>query len=103
MNTDIFGNDQWGSLKALLDGQQRLATRENMLMQGMANAGMSSAAASQYANLAQQKHGVPTPAWYRGVFTDDDIEALRARTRQRQQTAFANLKAAGQSVLTRDV
>jgi hypothetical protein len=99
----MIGNDQWGSLKAMLDGQQRLATRENMLLQGMSNAGMSSGAASQYANAHQPKVSVPTPAWYRGVFTDNDIEDLRHRTRARQQAAFANMKAAGKSVLTRDV
>lgn len=67
----------------------------------MANLGMLGTYASQagLANSCQPK--VPTPAWYRGVFTDGDIEDLRRRTRSRQAVAYANLKAAGKSVLNR--
>jgi len=69
---------------------------------GMANAGMLGGPREQYEGLANPcQPKVPTPAWYRGVFTDDDVETLRFRTRQRQIEAFANMKAAGKSVLTR--
>jgi hypothetical protein len=63
---------------------------------GYSNAGMAGMQAAQYANQCQ---GTADPAWYRGVFSDGDLETLRDRTSQRQRAALANLKASGKSLL----
>jgi hypothetical protein len=68
---------------------------------GYANMGMAGMQASEYAN--QYLPSIPTPAWYRGVFSDDDLEDLRLRTRERQIAALANLKASGKSLLVTPV
>lgn len=44
--------------------------------------------------------GIPTPAWYRGVFTDDELETLRFRTRERQREALESLRSRGLSLLS---
>lgn len=44
--------------------------------------------------------GKPTPAWYRGVFTDDELETLMFRTQERQREALESLKAKGLSLLS---
>jgi len=44
--------------------------------------------------------GKPTPAWYRGVFTENELETLRFRTRERQREALESLKARGLSLLS---
>ena len=53
--------------------------------------------------MQNQCQGKLDPAWYRGVFSDDELEILRSRTRERQRTAFEALKASGKSLLSTPV
>ena len=62
------------------------------------NTGMSGM--QQGLGNAQSK---PSAAWYRGVFSDDDLAILRFRTQERQMAALANLKASGKSLLVTPV
>jgi len=62
------------------------------------NAGMSGM--QQGLGNAQSK---PSAAWYRGVFSDDDLAVLRFRTEERQKAKLEELRASGKSLLVTPV
>ena len=62
------------------------------------NTGMSGM--QQGLGNAQSK---PSAAWYRGVFSDDDLAVLRFRTEERQRAKLEELRASGKSLLVTPV
>ena len=62
------------------------------------NTGMSGM--QQGLGNAQSK---PSAAWYRGVFSDDDLAVPRFRTEERQRAKLEELRASGKSLLVTPV
>jgi hypothetical protein len=88
--------------------QAALAAQQNMGLNGLLGyrsvlleglGGISDYYGSQNM-IAVQNRLVPAPGMLSGALTDDEVKALRQRTRTRQEAAFQALKASGKSLLS---